>query len=99
MIRIVVEGDKHGLFSEWERLVVCENVLDGEYIIQEQMMRADEILVKWENGWIYDHRPFIFLDPELFGEENRQGVVSATPTREIGSSTGVYRIVNVRKVL
>jgi hypothetical protein len=86
MIRIYVEGGLQAMFEESEPITVCEDVIDGEYILNEAWYTAGELLAKWSCGENEQCR-FIFLNADQFRDAIRHGT-----TR---SSDAIYKIVRV----
>jgi hypothetical protein len=95
MIRVTVEGGLQAMFYETEKVMLCRDILGGEYILDEAECRAKEIEKRFAQGYQY-----IFLDRNLFSDIPSCGIV-----RDCDSdgyldrkcdSLGAYRITRVR---
>lgn len=89
MIRIWIEGERQALFEHRERIEVCRDVLDGEYIVGEEFILADDLIRAWSKG--DDTYRFIFLN-----SINLVGVDPVGTTEKFDE--GVYRIVKIEPV-
>ena len=89
MIRVWVEGEQQAIFGDFEKVTICREVYDGEYIEGERHEKAWELERRWFRGdKIYQ---YIFLDKNDFALAVRHG----TPNNWY---EGIFLIVKVEKL-
>jgi hypothetical protein len=87
MIRVFVEGGLQAMFHHYENVTVCEDVIDGQYIVNECNCKAGDMASHSCCGE-WPHK-YIFLNGENFRDAVRSGITD--------SCNDIFRIVRVEQ--
>ncbi len=96
MIRVYVEaadGERQAMFHNNENVVVCENIVDGEYIVNERTTRAASLIDYFGDKTC----EYIFLDSNQFFDAVCFGTYLETSSFDAKESDGLYKIIRFEK--
>jgi len=89
MIRLWLENGKPAIFENWEKITVCADIIDGEYLENDRTVRADALLT------IHEHRHgigYVLLNLPHEPELRPAGTVEHPETYDL---IDVFRVTHI----